>query len=216
MALKEIPTGILPEEIVETLPEVGEENKVYRRLVEDEVLREMQITDDFIWDDGEWHPFSFDARIYGAYFERYQQSVAETIANFEQRIEELEGKGKVLFEGSNIELTEAGATIGERIAVATNIEVTNGTVFHCTLTDMTIDGEPIPDASGDITAYQVPGWDWQGGELYDVEFGNGAYFAFGTEPKDAVAERVTLGFVNENGDFDVRTLVIGHLKVEVD
>lgn len=216
MALYEIPTGILPEAIVETLPEVGEENKVYRRLVEDEVLREMGITDDFIWYDGEWHPFSFDAKIFGAYFQRYQESVAETIANFEQRIEELEGKGKVLFEGSNIELTEAGATIGERIAVATNIEVTNGTVFHCTLTDMTIDGEPIEDASGDITAYQVPGWDWQGGELYDVPFGNGAYFAFGTEPKDAVAERVTLGFVNEGDGFPVRTLVIGHLKVEVD
>ena len=51
--------------------------------------------------------------------------------------------------------------------------------------------------------------------MYDVEFGNGAYFAFGTEPKDAVATTATLGFVNENGDFDVRTLVIGHLKVEV-
>lgn len=215
MALYEIPTGILLEEIVETLPETGEENKVYRRLVEEEWMREQQITDDFIWYDGEWHPFSFDAKIFGAFFERYQHSVQQTIANLEQRVEELEGKGKVLFEGSNIELTEAGATIGKRIAVATNIEVTNGTVFHCTLTDMTIDGQAIPDASGDITAYQVPDWDWQGGELYDVEFGNGAYFAFGTEPKDAVADTVTLGFVNEGDGFPVRNLSIGHLKVEV-
>lgn len=88
MAIIDIPTGILPEEIVETLPEVGEENKVYRRLVDDEWMREQQFTEDFIWYDGEWHPFSFDARICGAYFERYQQSVAETVAEMEQTISE--------------------------------------------------------------------------------------------------------------------------------
>lgn len=88
MALFEIPTGILPEEIVETLPEVGEENKVYRRLVEDEVLREMQITDDFIWYDGEWLPFSFDASIYGAYFKIYQESVNQTVNEMQAIIDE--------------------------------------------------------------------------------------------------------------------------------
>lgn len=216
MALFEMPTGILPEEIVETLPDVGEENKVYLKLSQNPDLAEMGVYDCFIWHNSEWLPFSFDARVYGAYFGIYQKSVMQTIADLEARVEELEGKGKVLFEGSNIELTEAGATIGKRIAVATSIEVTNGTVFHCTLTDMTIDGQPIEDASGDITAYQVPGWDWQGGELYDVPFGNSAYFAFGTEPKDAIADTATLGFVNEGDGFPVRTLVIGHLKVEVD
>ncbi len=217
MALVEIPTGILPEELVETLPKKGEENKVYRRLVEDEVLREMQITDDFIWYDDEWHPFSFDARIYGAYFDRYQRSVMETIADLEARIEALEGKtGGVIFEGSNIELTEKGATRGEYFNVSTDIEVKNGTVFHVTLKDMTVDGEPIDDLSGDITASEVPSWDWQGGDLYSDVFGNGAYFAFGTEPKNAVAKKVTLGFVNEGDGFDIRTLVIGSIKVEVD
>lgn len=88
MAIADIPTGILPEEIVEELPSQGEENKVYRRLVEDEELREMQITDDFIWYDGEFHPFSFDAKICGAYFARYQQSVNETVAEMEQTIAE--------------------------------------------------------------------------------------------------------------------------------
>ena len=88
MAIVDIPTGVLSEQIVETLPEVGEENKVYRRLVEDEELREMQITDDFIWYDGEWHPFSFEARICGAYFARYQESVQETVAEMEAVIAE--------------------------------------------------------------------------------------------------------------------------------
>lgn len=88
MAIIDIPTGVLPEQLVEVLPQTGQENIVYRRLVEDEDLREIQITDDFIWYDGEWHPFSFDARICGAYFERYQQSVSETVAEMEQIIEE--------------------------------------------------------------------------------------------------------------------------------
>lgn len=88
MAIIDIPTGVLPEEIVDALPKTGQENKVYRRLVEDEELREMQITDDFIWYDDEWHPFSFEARICGAYFERYQNSVSETVAEMEQIIAE--------------------------------------------------------------------------------------------------------------------------------
>lgn len=88
MAIVDIPTGVLPEEIVDALPQTGQENKVYRRLVEDEELREMQITEDFIWYDGEYHPFSFDARICGAYFERYQNSVTETVAEMEQTIAE--------------------------------------------------------------------------------------------------------------------------------
>lgn len=88
MAIADIPTGILPEEIVEELPQIGQENKVYRRLVDDEALREMQITDDFIWYNEEWHPFSFDVKICGAYFERYQQSVNETVAEMEQTIAE--------------------------------------------------------------------------------------------------------------------------------
>ena len=94
MAIIDIPTGILPEEIVNALPQVGEENKVYRRLVADETLREMQITDDFIWYDGEYHPFSFDARICGAYFARYQNSVQETVAELEQFVEDVKSGKK--------------------------------------------------------------------------------------------------------------------------
>lgn len=106
MAINQIPTGILPEEIVEALPEAGEENKVYRRLVEDEALREMQITDDFIWYDNEWHEFSFDARIFGAYFERFQKSVIDTIADLTARIEALEsGKETLLFSQDEYYLT---------------------------------------------------------------------------------------------------------------
>lgn len=211
----EIPTGILLEEIVEELPETGEENKVYRRLMEDETLREMQFTEDFIWYDDEWHPFSFDAKIFGAYFERYQASVEQTIADLEERVEELEKEQRVIYEANDISLEEAGATRGAYFDVVTNIKVSDDTVFNVTLEDMTVDDEPIDDLTGEITAYSVPGWDWQGGELYSDIFGNGAYFAFGTEPKDAVATQVTLGFVNEGDGFPVRTLVIGHIKVEV-
>lgn len=84
--LIDIPTGVLPEVIVEELPQTGEENKVYRRLVEDEDLREMQITDDFIWYDGEFHPFSFEAKVYGAYFERYQNAVEEEITALKEAV----------------------------------------------------------------------------------------------------------------------------------
>lgn len=87
MAIIDIPTGVLPEEVVDSLPAEGVENKVYRRLVEDEELREMQITDDFIWANGEWVPFSFDAKICGAYFSMYQNSVSETVTEMEQTIE---------------------------------------------------------------------------------------------------------------------------------
>ena len=90
MAIIDIPTGILPEEIVETLPQVGEENKVYRRLVDASGLS--QYTDDFIWYDGEYHPFSFDASIRGAYFARYQESVQETVAEMQSIIDEQQSK----------------------------------------------------------------------------------------------------------------------------
>lgn len=216
MAILNIPTGNLPYEVVTELPAQGEENKIYRVATPYENGGGETYNIDYRWHNGSWEEVDIGATVFGFLFADYQESVQQTIADLETRLEALEGGGKVLYAGSNIELTEAGATIGKRIAVATNIEVTNGTVFHCTLTDMTIDGQAIPDASGDITAYQVPDWDWQGGELYDVEFGNGAYFAFGTEPKDAVADTVTLGFVNEGDGFPVRTLSIGHLKVEVD
>lgn len=199
-------TNYLPIIEVEELPKTGESGILYRCAYDDGGYV------DYVWGDERFYALGFDSNSMNLYIE----TLVEKVADLEARVEELEGKGKVLFDGRNIELTESGATIGKRSAIVTNIEVTAGTVFHCTLENMTIDGQPVPDASGDITAYQVPDWDWQGGELYDVEFGNGAYFAFGTEPKDAVATTATLGFVNENGDFDVRTLVIGHLKVEVD
>lgn len=216
----QIPTNTLREKIVEQLPVIGEENIVYRRLIDPK--DEYQFTEDFIWYNDEYHPFSFDVKIYGAYFERYQESVAEematlqnTIAILETRIEELEGKGGILFEGDSIELTEAGATIGLELDVTTDIVVSDGTVFKVTLTDMTIDGEPIADVSGEITAYELSSWNWQGGDLYDETFGNSAYFSFGTKPMNDVATKVTLGFVNEGDGFPVRTLVIGHIKVEV-
>ena len=88
MAINAIPTGVLPELVVDTLPKTGEENIVYCRLSEDEDLREMQITDDFIWYDGEYHPFSFSAQIYGAYFSKYQQEVTATITEMENTIAE--------------------------------------------------------------------------------------------------------------------------------
>lgn len=88
MAIIEIPTGVMPEELVEVLPQTGEENKVYRRLVDPEDI--YMFTEDFIWYDNEWHPFSFDAKVYGAVFQRYQNSVAETISEMETKITELE------------------------------------------------------------------------------------------------------------------------------
>ena len=89
MAIIDIPTGVLPQVVVETLPQTGEENKVYRRLAADEELRAIGVTDDFIWYDGEWHSFSFDARICGAYFARYQESVNETVAELEQFVQDI-------------------------------------------------------------------------------------------------------------------------------
>lgn len=86
MAIIDIPTGILSEEIVETLPQTGQENKVYRRLIDKD--DPYQMTEDFIWYDGEYHPFSFDAKICGAYFERYQNSVSETVAEMQSIIDE--------------------------------------------------------------------------------------------------------------------------------
>lgn len=94
--IKDIPTGILPEEIVEALPETGEGNKVYRRLIDPN--DEMQYTDDFIWYDGEWHEFSFENKIFGAYFERYQNSVNAVISDLTSRIEALEGGGILLID----------------------------------------------------------------------------------------------------------------------
>lgn len=214
MALFEIPTGILQEQIVDALPQTGEENIVYRRLVEDEELREMQITDDFIWYDDEWHPFSFDARIYGAYFERYQQSVADYIAELEARISELEGDETILFIGNNIEIVESWNSIEKTISVATEIELSNPATVKLEMTNMTIDGEPIDDVTDTIQLGNLESWDWKGGECYADVF-LPAYFSFGTKPMNGVVNQITLGFTNEQEHFDERTLVIGHIKVEV-
>lgn len=197
---------ILPIEEVSSLPSVGQENIDYRVAMEDGGYQ------DYVWNGDRFCALPFDTETVNYFF----GSILEKLNDIEERLEELEGKSRVLFEGSNIELTEMGATIGKRFNISTDIVVTNGTVFHVTLKDMTVDGEPIDDIYGDITAYQVPSWDWQGGDLYSEAFGNGAYFAFGTEPKDAVATTATLGFVNESDGFEVRTLVIGNVKVEVD
>lgn len=217
MALKTIPTWVLPEIIVDTLPSVGEEGKVYRRLVEDEALREMQITDDFIWHDGEWLEFSFDAKVYGPFFKIYMDSVSETIAELEQRVKELEGGGgsEVLYIDRNIALTEGAASIEKTISVATDIVLHNGSEVKITLEGMTVDGEPISDVTETIALYDLNSWDWRGGEVYSDVFGNSAYFSFGTKPIDGAVNQITLGFTNEQEHFDPRTLVIGHIKVEV-
>lgn len=98
MALYEMPTGVIPEEIVASLPRSGEEHKIYMVLSENPDLAEMGVYDCFIWHNTEWLPFSYDARIYGAYFGIYQQSVEQTIANLEARVEELEDNGVVLID----------------------------------------------------------------------------------------------------------------------
>lgn len=221
MALKTIPTQIIPVEIVDVLPSVGEEGKVYRRLVEDEELREMQITEDFIWHDGKWLEFSFDAKIYGTFFKIYMDSVAETVATLEQRVQELESGGgsssdsEILYIGRNITLKEGAASIEKTISVATDIVLHDGSEVKITLEGMTIDGEPISDVTETIALYDLKSWDWRGGEIYSDVFGNTAYFSFGTKPLNGAVEQITLGFTNEQENFDVRTLLIGHIKVEV-
>ena len=141
-------------------------------------------------------------------------ALTETIEDLQERVEELEGE-TVLYESGDIELEELGATIGQTIDIESDITVMSGSNVYVKLTDMTVDGEPIEDAEGLIYMYGDKDWDWQGGELYSDVFGNGAYFAFGTKPMDAVANKVTLGFVNEAGDFDTRYLHIGHIKVTI-
>lgn len=209
-----IPTGNLPYEVVEKLPASGEENKIYGvpQTVEGSDFKWNQ---DYRWHNGEWQEVDLGCQIFGFLFNDYQEAVNEVISSLEARIEELEGGSKILFEGNNIELEERGATIGQTLSIASSITVSDGTVFNVSLTDMTIDGEPIADVSGEIAAYGLADWDWQGGELYSDVFGNGAYFAFGTKPMNAVANQVTLGFVNEGESFDARTLAIGRIKVEV-
>lgn len=88
MAIVDIPTGIIPELNVDTLPKVGEENKIYLVPSTDEVKQELGETDNYIWYDNEWHEFSFFAPIYGGFFSRFQQSVDETVAEMEQTIAE--------------------------------------------------------------------------------------------------------------------------------
>ena len=182
MALTNIPTGILPEEVVNTLPSVGAENKVYRRLVEDPMLREMEITDDFIWYDGEWHPFSFDVKIYGAYFAKYQASVEKTIETMEQTIaqqaqmiEELEEAvfptKLVSFEMlitslvmTELDLVDADGNVVEANALSTEIWESEELVFQSTLKAGTYylrnnDGYALGKPNGDIQPLVADGSD---------------------------------------------------------
>lgn len=129
MAIIDIPTGILPEEIVTTLPEVGEENKVYRRLIDPE--DEFQFTDDFIWYDGEYHPFSFDVKISGAYFARYQESVNETVAEMEQTIAE---QGAII-EAQAAAITELEEAVFPKAWVSFEMIITSLVMAHLDLYD---------------------------------------------------------------------------------
>lgn len=129
MAIKRIYTGILAEEIVETLPQVGTENKVYRRLVDDEILRESQITEDFIWHNGAWHEFSYSATMFGACFDIFQQSVIDTVNDLEARVAALENKGVVIIDqsvsnmqSSTVDFIEGSPYIDEGDTVIVEIE----------------------------------------------------------------------------------------------
>lgn len=203
-----IPDGSVAYAVTDHLPEVGEENTIYIIEASDDP----ELISDWIYINGSWEK----AYVSKLQYNIYTNELINKVAELEERIAELEGGRKVLFSGSDITLTEKGATRGEYFNVSTDIAVSEGTKFYVTLKDMTVNGKPIDDVTGEITAYAVSTWDWQGGELYTDAFGNGAYFAFGTEPKDGIAKKVSLGFVNEAGDFDSRTLVIGNVKVEVD
>lgn len=210
MAIMKIPIEPLPYEEVTELPEIGEVNKVYGIKVTDFLYK------DYSFYNNEWNEVNLDNTVFSFLFEQYQDSVNDTIADLTDRIEALEGNSmKLLYEDKDITLTEAMATIGKTVNISTNIEVKEGMKAKVTLENLTINGEPIRDATGDITFYGLTDWDWQGGDLYSDVFGNGAYFAFGTKPLNTVATQVTLGFVNEADGFLVRNLHVGHIRVEL-
>ena len=120
----------------------------------------------------------------------------------------------LLYEDSNVSVEEAAASIGKTIDITSDVTVSDGTTVKVLLEEMTIDGEPVEDIEGEITLYGLKDWNWQGGELYEDVF-SPAYFTFGTKPMNKVATQITLGFTNEQESFKPRTLVIGHIKVEV-
>ena len=204
MAIIDIPTGVLPEEIVETLPQTGQENKVYRRLVEDEELREMQITDDFIWYDDEYHQFSFDARICGAYFERYQQSVSETVAEMEQTI------------------AEQSALIQELEEAVFPVEQTSFEMLITSLMAVDLDlydeNDEIVPNMGLSTEY----WEEPTELIYQNEVRKGTYYLKNSDgyalgkPNGDIQPLVCEGGTVELGDVEVVMLITGEAEPMID
>lgn len=82
MAIIDIPTGNLPYEVVEKLPSVGEENKIYG-VPQDE---EQMWCKDYRYHDGTWEEVDLGANIFGFLFADYQESVQETVTEMEQTI----------------------------------------------------------------------------------------------------------------------------------
>lgn len=199
-------TNILPIIEVNELPEEGNFDVCYRVADFDGGYTE------YVWNGTRFHALTYDMEVMNTVFNK----ALKIIADIDNRVTALEGGSEnILFEADNISLEELMATIGKTITISSTLTVSDGTVCKITLTDMTVDGEPIEDVTDEIILYGLADWDWQGSDVYSDVFGDGAYFAFGTKPMNAVAQQVTLGFVNENEISHSRTLVIGHIKVEV-
>ena len=88
MAIKEIPTGNLPYEVVDKLPKTGEENKIYGVPMGEDI----PFNKDYRWHNGAWEEVDLGANIFGFLFADYQESVAETVAEMQAIIEEQSAK----------------------------------------------------------------------------------------------------------------------------
>lgn len=84
MAIQEIPTGSLPYEVVNELPEIGEENKIYGVPIEGVE----GFNTDYRWHNGSWEQVDLGAQVFGFLFADYQESVQETITEMQTTIDE--------------------------------------------------------------------------------------------------------------------------------
>ena len=86
MAIKEIPTGGLPYEVVDKLPKTGEENKIYGVPIDPE--DELTFYTDYRWHNNAWEQVNLGDTIPGFLFDDYQESVQETVSAMEETIAE--------------------------------------------------------------------------------------------------------------------------------
>lgn len=152
MAIIDIPTGNLPYEVVDKLPEQGEENKIYGVPVEEG----SPYYNDYRYHNGAWEEVDLDVRVFGFLFADYQESVSETVTEMTQTITDMQtvidrqaqkileleevvfpdDKTTVLYENGTLVINELSAsregnmaTFGSVVAEYPPLDSNNGYVF---------------------------------------------------------------------------------------